>query len=409
MNNAAPIRAPRPEVERVAELTSHLRRAHSVRGEDIQFVRAPLRICPLGAHIDHQLGVVTGMTIDQSLLLAFAPTNDGNVCVESVNFNQPVRFSMNHVPPYQKGDWGNYIRGAVLALQAKYQIRRGMVAVVGGDMPVGGLSSSAAVTIAYLLALEAINNIRATPADNIALVTRTEHDYIGLNNGILDQTSVLCSRRDSLTRIDCQSRAIDQIPCSYALDDFAIMCVYSGVVESLVGGDYNNRVAECQEAARLLLEYAGEPPRKDPRLRHVNPAVFEAEGQRLPETVRRRATHYFGEMQRVADGLDAWQRGDLGRLGALINESGASSVEQYECGCPQLITLYEQLRATAGVHGVRFSGAGFRGNCIALVDPKQQEAIAEAVHAVYPSAHPECADRYSIHFCQPGNAATLIV
>lgn len=408
-HNTPPICVARPEEERIEELISQLRRMTSVRQSNVHIVRAPLRICPLGAHIDHQLGVVTGMTIDQALLLAFVPTDDGEVYVNSINFDRPVRFNVNDVPSYQKGDWGNYVRGAVLALQHNHALRHGLVGVIGSEMPVGGLSSSAAVTIAYLLALQTLNHIHATSLENVKLVTQTEHDYIGLNNGILDQTSILCSKRNHLTRIDCQSRAIAQIPGTAVLDECSIMIVYSGVEQSLVGSDYNNRVAECQEAAQLLLAYSGQASQADPRLRFVDPAIFSAEGHRLPEKLRKRAAHYFGEMQRVTVGVETWQAGLLERFGALMNESGASSIGQYECGSPQLITLYETLADTPGVYGTRFSGAGFRGNCIAFVDPTREEAIADAVHAVYPQRHPDYAAAYSIHFCRPADAATLIV
>ena len=122
----------------------------------------------------------------------------------------------------------------------------------------------------------------------------------------------------------------------------------------------------------------------------------------------RRARHYFGEMERVQEGLDAWQQGDLHNFGSLVNASGESSIKWYECGSPQLITLYEILRETSGVYGTRFSGAGFRGNCIALIDPSQGDAIAEAVHRRYPLAHPDVADRYSIHFCYPDGSAGVV-
>jgi galactokinase/galacturonokinase len=90
-----------------------------------------------------------------------------------------------------------------------------------------------------------------------------------------------------------------------------------------------------------------------------------------------------------------------------MTESGESSIRNYECGSPQLITLYETLAAAPGVYGTRFSGAGFRGNCIALIDPAYREQIADEVHARYPAAHPDEAPRYSIHFCQLDGAAQL--
>ena len=340
--------------------------------------------------------------------MAFAPTADRTVHVDSVNFEPPVTFHLDHVPAYQPGDWGNYIRGAVLALQQHAQLERGLIGTIGGEMPIGGLSSSAAVTIAYLLGLEAVNDLTMTPESNVSLVRYTENKYIGLNNGILDQTVILFSEYGCLTVIDCQAVQIEKVPAEKRNADFEILVVYSGVTDVLVGTDYNNRVAECQEAALSLLTFAGKSPEAPVRLRQVDSRIFEAEGYRLAPLLRKRAEHYFGEMERVTAGLSLWRSGDIGRFGQLMVESGRSSIECYECGSPQLITLYEILCDSPGVYGTRFSGAGFRGNCIALIDPAARESIAEAIHQRYPSAHPKEAEKYSIHICQPGNRASLM-
>jgi galactokinase/galacturonokinase len=250
--------------------------------------------------------------------------------------------------------------------------------------------------------------LQVEPEKNVSLVRLTEHKYIKLNNGILDQSVILFSRPDHLTYIDCQTFESDQITSSLKPDDFEILIVYSGVGRILTGTAYNNRVAECQEAARLLLGYVGKQSGPDPRLRHVEPPHFESEGHRLPENLQRRARHYFGEFQRVTAGLEAWQEGDLVRLGLLINASGESSIKYYESGSPQLITLTEILRQTSGVYGSRFSGGGFGGSCIGLIDPAARESIAEAIHRRYPVAHPAEAAQYSIHFCRSDGPARIL-
>jgi galactokinase len=408
-----PVQQPRSETEQIEQLVVRLRQITPVDASEIQVVRAPLRICPLGAHIDHQLGIVTGMTIDRSVLLAFVPTEDGSVHLESLNFELPARFSVRDVPGYQKGDWANYVRGAVLALEQAHGVKRGLVGVIGGTMPIGGLSSSAAVTIAYLLALETLNALPIDAYENVELCRYTENRYIGLNNGILDQSVILHSAHRHLTRIDCASVSVDRIATPLSEEElkasFGILVVYSGVTHALVGTDYNSRVAQCRAAATQLLQHGGLPIPEDVRLRHVAPELFDAFLHRLEEPLRRRARHYFGEMARVQEGVKLWAAGDLVGFGRLVNASGESSVQWYECGSPQLITLYEILRDTPGVYGTRFSGAGFRGNCIALIDPAQGEAIAEAVHRRYPPAHPEVAASYNIHFCYPdGNAGTVV-
>lgn len=396
------------ECMRMDRLAAYMQQRHGIKRSALRIVRSPLRISPLGAHIDHQLGRVTGMAVDRTILLAYVAADDDTVTVDSLDFPKPTSFQIGNVPPYQKGDWGNYLRGAVIALQKRSPIRRGLLGVIDSDMPIGGLSSSAAVTIAYLLALESVNDLAVAPEENIKLVTRTEHEYVGLNNGILDQTSILFSQRNQLTVIDCQHVAIERTPTPIAAEEIGILAVHSGVTVSLVGTGYNNRVSECQEAARQLLTLAGCEVSDNPRLRHVPPTTFASFGERLPVPLQQRARHFFGEMERVAQGEVAWRAGDLCRFGDLVAQSGHSSIHNYECGCPQLITLYGILSETPGVYGARFSGAGFRGSCLALIDPSQIESIAEAVHQRYPQAHPEEADQYSVHFCRSSDGASLL-
>lgn len=406
-----PIPHLRSESDRVAALEAYLMQRHDLLASDIQIVRAPLRICPLGAHIDHQHGIVTGMTIDQAVLFAFAPTADQSIHVESTSFENHVDFALNNVPAYQDGDWGNYLRGAVSALQnapgTGGPLQIGMCGVIDSGMPVGGLSSSAAVTVAYLLALQAVNGLTTSAHDNITFVSHAEQQYIGLNNGILDQTSILFSQPNHLTRIDCRDRNISRV-ASTITKPYELLIVYSGLTESsLKATGYNNRVAECRAAAALLAKEAGQQ-QENIRLRDISPETFANHQNKFPTDLHKRATHYFGEMARVEQGLQAWQEGDIETFGALVTQSGESSIHQYECGSPQLITTFDILRHTDGVYGTRFSGAGFRGNCIALIDPAKREQIAAAIHARYPQTHPEQAQQYSIHFCQSAGPAEII-
>ena len=407
-HTSIPIQPVQSETERIDHLVQHLKTKHNIHPNDVHIVRAPLRISPVGAHIDHQLGHVTGLTINRALLLAFAPATDNSVNIESLNFSPEVSFSLDQIPAYIPHDWGNYIRGAALALQQNYNLSQGLIGVISGVMPVGGLSSSAAVTLSYLYALAHVNHLSIDREAFIRLVRYAENKYIGVNNGILDQTSILFSQPNHLTYIDCKTSDIHCIDSPIQSDDYDILIVFSGISRILSGTGYNNRVAECQEAASLLLSYTGQKGDADVRLGDIDPAVFDAEGDRLPQPLRLRAKHYFGEFRRVTEGLKAWQNGDLVRFGALINESGESSIKFYESGSPQLTTLYEVLSQEDGVYGSRFSGGGFGGSCIAFVDPAKRESIAEAVHRRYPAVHPKEAENYSLHFCRSAGPVQII-
>ncbi|MBI2951409.1 galactokinase [bacterium] len=385
-----------------------LREAYGAAREDIRVVLSPYRICPLGAHVDHQLGRVSGMPIDRGIALAFAPGGRRGVRLRSLDFRGEVAFSLDDVPAKAEGDWGNYPRGALRALRQTHGLRRGLDGVIAGSLPIGGLSSSAAAGVAYLMALGAVNGLSLSPDDLIALDRHIENVYLGLNNGVLDQSVIVAGRKGKLLHVDCLSNERRALDAPEGMPAFEALIVHSGVTQALVTTGYNRRVAECEEAARGLLEMAGGPVPAPPRLRHVSRAAFEAHGERLPDSLRRRARHFFEENDRVAEGARAWTAGDLARFGALMNASGRSSIDHYECGSPPLIALYEILRDLEGVYGTRFSGAGFRGACVALIDPMRRTEVEAEVRRSYAGRFPEYRGRFSIQACGTDDGARMV-
>ena len=386
-----------------------LRAAFGADLGEAQLLFSPYRVCPLGAHVDHQDGVVTGFAIDQGLAFAFAPRDDTTVRAASANFPGEIAFDLTRIPQASPGDWGNFARGAAVALQSRgYRLERGVDLYLAGELPVGGLSSSAAVGTGYLLALEAVNGVDVTAEENVALARAIENEYVGLNSGVLDQSMILLSREDALLRLDCRTMAREYVGFGGGAPP-VVGVAYSGVSQALVGTGYNQRVAECREAARLLLEAAQLPaPEGGARLRDVPVEAYERLKDSLPEPLAKRARHYFGEQARVTAGTDAWGVGDVARFGRLVSESGRSSIENYECGAPELIALYEALLDGSGVYGARFSGAGFRGSCLALVDPAHFEAVGERVRAAYVGRFPQYAETFGFFRCAPGPAAHVL-
>ena len=127
----------------------------------------------------------------------------------------------------------------------------------------------------------------------------------------------------------------------------------------------------------------------------------------LPELWRRRAEHYYSEFARAEKGAELWRKGDLEGYGQLVFESGKSSIYSYECGCDELKKLYEIMRNTDGIYGGRFSGAGFKGCCMALVDPEKVEDIKAKVTEEYLKAFPELEGRYSAYVCESADGVRL--
>uniref|UniRef100_A0ACD5UUA7 Uncharacterized protein n=1 Tax=Avena sativa TaxID=4498 RepID=A0ACD5UUA7_AVESA len=413
-----------------AELDVVRKKVAEISGRDATEVRVaacPYRICPLGAHIDHQGGTVTAMTINYGVLLGFVPSDGAEVVLQSGQFKGVTRFRVDDLqkPIENPGNisWESYARGAVYALQnSGYDLRKGIIGYISGvkGLDSSGLSSSAAVGIAYLLALENVNDLVLSPVDNIQLDKSVENKYLGLENGILDPSAILLSRYGYLTFMDCKTASHSYAYFSELSKSqqpqgklpFKILLAFSGLQHNLPKSrGYNTRVFECKEAARALLCALGCEDALV--LRNVDPGVYESQKCILDENLARRAEHYFSEMKRVVKGRDAWARGNLQEFGQLVSASGHSSIVNYECGSKEMIQLHEILLKAPGVLGTRFSGAGFRGCCLAIVDSSQAEEAAAYVRAEYEKAQPELvskipADR-RVLVCEPGDSAHVIL
>lgn len=396
------------DADPVSPLVQGVVHRFGVPAETVRVVRSPYRICPLGAHIDHQLGTVTAMALDEAVHLAYAPLDEPRLQLASEDFGGEVAFALDAVPARRDGDWGNYARGAAQALQgAGHVLRRGLVGMTSGRLGEGGLSSSAAIGVAYLLALEQVNGLSLSPEDNIALDQAIENGYLGLRNGILDQSAILLSKRDQLTVIDCHTLGHEVVPAGDRMRPFAILVPFSGLTQALVSTDYNRRVDECREAAGALLAAVGRPG-EEPRLGKLTAEEYDLHRGCLAGAPARRAAHFFTEMERVDGGIAAWKTGDLAELGRLMTASGDSSIRQYECGCPPLIDLYETLVQAEGVYGGRFSGAGFRGCCVGLVEGDAAEAAADEVRARYAERQPDLAARAPVLICRSADGAQIL-
>lgn len=379
-----------------------------VYGRDSEAVAfCPYRISPLGAHIDHQYGKINGLAIDKGIHIAYSRKENGVVELQSLQFPKRAQFHIREIPDTKVGDWADHCRGAAKVMSEKWPLRYGLSAVIEGTLPIGGLSSSASVIIAFMSALAAVNNIRLEQWSTIMDAKKAENEYVGVNCGKLDQACEVLSVKNQLLYLDCSDDSYTLIP--WIGPEFKIAVFFSGLERSLANSAYNLRQDECKAAAYELLAFAGLPYGKfvDTRLRDVPLPVFEAYKDRLPENFQKRAIHYFSEYARAEAGAEAWKNGDLETYGKLIFESGESSIKNYECGCPELITLYEIMTKTPGVYGGRFSGAGFKGCCMALVDPAMADDILNTVEERYLAVYPNLKGKYLGTICNSADGVDL--
>ncbi|KAK0570622.1 hypothetical protein LWI29_004056 [Acer saccharum] len=431
-----------PTEAEVDEIRNKVSQMAGTNAEEVRVVVSPYRICPLGAHIDHQGGTVSAMTIDKGILLGFIPSGDTQVVLQSGQFKGEVRIRVDEIqqPKHtvkenysnqasesgkveEECSWGNYARGALYALQSRgNNLSQGIIGYICGSKSLdsSGLSSSAAVGVAYLLAFECANSMEVSPVDNIEYDRLIENEYLGLRNGILDQSAVLLSSYGCLTCMNCKTKEYKLIQQqkfqeNHKKKSYKILLALSGLKGALTNNPgYNHRVAECQEAARVILCASGKAE-VEPLLCNVEEEDYEAHKSKLDASLAKRAEHYFSENKRVIEGtmlLFSWKSGDLEKFGKLISNSGLSSIQNYECGSEPLIQLNAILQGAPGVFGARFSGAGFRGCCIALVDANLAEEAASYVRKQYQNLQPQLASQINkdaaVSICEAGDCAHVI-
>ena len=201
--------------------------------------------------------------------------------------------------------------------------------------------------------------------------------------------------------MDMLDDSYELIPTNPAMKPYKIAIFFSGLERSLAGSAFNMRVDECRSAAYALMAFSGMPYGKfeQTNLRDVPREVFEQYKDKLPEAWRKRAEHWYTEFDRVQKGAEAWRKGDVAEFGRLSFESGRSSIDNYETGSAELKTLYEIMTETPGIYGGRFSGAGFKGCCMAIIDPAYEQSILERVEREYLKAFPHLEGKYSAYIC----------
>ncbi|MBR2324479.1 MAG: GHMP kinase [Clostridia bacterium] len=369
----------------------------------------PYRVCPIGAHSDHQLGKITGFAINKGIHIAYGPKENGVIEIQSLQFEKRAQWHVEATPKTKEDDWADHLRGATIALHKRYPLRRGLCAVLDGELPIGGLSSSAAVILTFLAALCKMNGIELTPSELIAISKEAENKYVGVSCGKLDQSCEVYCKKDHLLYMDLMDDSYELIPQSPKMKPYKFAVFFSGLERSLAGSAFNMRVDECRSAAYALKAFAGMEYGKfdETNLRDVPVEVFHQYGERLPDSWRKRAEHWYTEFDRVQRGAEAWRRGDIEAYGKLSFESGYSSIHNWETGSPELIKLYEIMTQTKGIYGGRFSGAGFKGCCLGMIDPAYEADIIETVTKEYLKAFPHLEGKYSVHICESADGVKL--
>jgi N-acetylgalactosamine kinase len=407
---------------------------------DLLIVRAPGRVNLIGEHTDYNGLPVLPMAINRDILLAASARPDNQVHLKNVNDLYPDRqYEITApIPPFSKGDWGNYSKAAVQTILDYVSSEGlspgkqlcGMNLLVHGDLPaIGGLSSSSALVVANALAAVYLNQLRIEKVELAELLAKGER-YVGTEGGGMDQAASLLAERGKALKIDFFPLRVNPVPLPSA---YKVIVVNSLIKAEKTQGsmdDYNRRPRECRMIValinRALQEWKGENGqierlaeveeliRKDPQIQTVvDRALGEDKldlteiGRRLRKPVpeveadfltlrdgrvlsqpprgfplRQRFRHVISEAQRVREAVLALENDQVNRLGELMIQSHSSCARDFEISCPELDALVQIARESCAV-GARLTGAGFGGCIVAMVDDSRVDSFVQRVGREY--------------------------
>ncbi|MFB6273055.1 MAG: galactokinase [Salinibacter sp.] len=337
---------------------------------DLALARAPGRVNLIGGHTDYNDGFVLPATIDRAVYVALRRREDRAVRLRSLNFEAEVEYALREPPFGQLPQWAQYVAGVTEELRTKHGLDAGVEGVIHGNVPVGGgLSSSAALEVAVAEGLKDLFQINLGPEETALLCQSVEHEYVGVQCGVMDQMAVRLGRAGRALSLDCRTLGYEHVPLP--LDEASIVIADSRVSRELAGSKYNERRSECEEGVAFFQQFDDSIE----ALRDVDRDLFEQHAGELGETIRRRCRHVITENERVQKSAEALEKEDLDAFGALMSTAHESLRDDYEVSIEELDHLVATARNTDGTYGARMTGAGFGGCVVCLV----AEAAAAAL------------------------------
>lgn len=363
--------------------------------------RAPGRVNLIGEHTDYNDGFVLPAAIDRETVVAIGRAEGASVTTIAADFGDDRdEFALDVPITTVKADWANYVRGVAQALIGEGIALSGAHMAIAGDVPLGsGLSSSASLEVAVGIALTGVSGQSIDPTRMAELAQRAENDFVGCACGIMDQLISTRGEAGHALLIDCRSLECTPVPLP---DGVSIIIAHSGVRHAHAGGEYNDRRAQCETAARHYGVSA---------LRDLSVEQLEVCKAGLDDVSYRRARHVVTENARTEAAAGALRRGNLQRLGELMEQSHASMRDDFEITVPAVDELAAIMAAPLnGANGkreggARMTGGGFGGCVIAVAPDNRVASVVKAIADQYRTPEGLPAD---VFVCQPSAGANPV-
>ena len=337
-------------------------------GGEGTFYASAGRINLIGEHTDYNGGFVFPGAIDKVIMAEIRPNGTEKVNLYSVDLDDSSTFGLNEADaPSQQ--WARYVFGVCREIIKRGGKVNGFDAVFAGNVPLGaGLSSSAALESCFAFALNDLFNGNSIDKFELAKIGQsTEHNYCGVNCGIMGQFASVFGKKDCLIRLDCRSLEYEYFP--FKIDGYSLVLVDSVVKHELVDSPYNKRRQSCENVARRL---------GIDTLRDADMEMLDAIKSDISAEDYMRAKFVIEEKERVLDVCDALNRGDIETVGRLMYETHRGLSKDYEVSCEELDYLND-IAKECGVTGSRIMGGGFGGCTINLVPDSIHDSFIATV------------------------------
>ena len=334
---------------------------------------SPGRINLIGEHTDYNGGFVFPGAVDKAIVAAIRPNGTERIRLWAIDIEEGSEFGL------EEGDkpaesWACYVFGVVREIAKRGGKVGGFDAVFGGDVPLGaGMSSSAALESTFAYALNDLFGLGIESFELALIGQATEHNYCGVNCGIMDQFASVHGKAGHLMRLDCRSLEYEYFPFDPAKEGYRLLLINSKVKHELVGSPYNDRRRSCERVAAILgREF----------LRGVTMEELERVREKISDEEYRRARYVVGEEQRVLDVCAALSEGNLELVGQRMYQTHWGMSKDYEVSCPELDYLVE-IAEQVGVSGARIMGGGFGGCTINLVREELYGEFTETATSLF--------------------------
>lgn len=340
---------------------------------------SPGRVNLIGEHTDYNNGFVLPMALNNINVIAVAPSPTGKHRWIGALGEEMIELTPEEAATPGEPFWSNYVRGVICMLG-----RRG-IQVPAVDMLIdsnvprgGGLSSSAAFEVSACTALAALCGAEVTPTDRALIGQATEHEFVNVPCGIMDQFISANGRKDHALMLDCKDLSYKLIPMTDP--SVSVLVIDSAVKHSLADGGYAARRKNCEDACAVL---------GVPSLREATLEMLETKKAELGDLCYRRSRHVIGENLRVAEFAEAVGKADWEAAGVAMRASHASLRDDFEVSCAEvdtLVSLADTIPSAASVYGARMTGGGFGGCIVALVKSADVQQVAEEMIEAYRNA-----------------------